>query len=175
MAQKTEGDGLIYVVTIGLADVGVFNNFPDAFKKFWTDALKQLEKGTTWQVLETMNWITRISNTQLPILIYDARDLAFDIGLITPSGQPKTPPIINEAPTVEGWEEMVRERFVSLTRSGAMACFDQADKSLEELLSATMENGSSEEMIAEIRNMIQELAKSADQSSSKMEEILAKA
>ncbi|MEK7072465.1 MAG: hypothetical protein AAB969_02740 [Patescibacteria group bacterium] len=175
MAQKTERSGLIYVVTIGLADVGVFNNFPDAFKKFWADIVKQIKEGTSWQVLETMNWITRISNTQLPILFYDARDLAFNIGLITPSDYPKTPPIVNEAPTINSWEEIVRERFISMFRNSAVAELNWANRNLSEIMASAKESGAGQEMIDYIQLIVDEIDKTSTQSSAEIDKILAKA
>lgn len=176
MSKKTEGNGLIYTVTIGLEGVGIFNNFPDAFKKFWEMILKSLEEGTSWQVLETMNWITRKNeNTQLPILIYDARDLAYDIGLLTPSDQPKTPPIINEAPTVDGWEEMVRERFVAVARDSAVCDFTWANQHLEEIMAEAKKGGADQETIDYIQSLLDESSEIATQSIAAIDQTLAQA
>lgn len=167
---------IIYIVTIGLKDIGVFNNFPEAFKKFWTEVLKTLEEGTAWQVLETMHWITRISDKiQLPIFFYDARDLAFDIGLLTPSGQPKTPPIINDQPTVDGWQEMVRETFVSVAKSAVMADYKWATKELSEIMATAKELGASIDVINYLQEEINKTVQKGIETCAEVESALAEA
>ena len=122
MAEK---NGLVYKVAISLIDVAIFDNFYDAFKDFWTRILTIIKEGTSFRFIETACWIERCNKaTKIPMFIYDARDLAFDIGLLKENPEPKQPPIINDQPTVDGWEEIVRQRFVDTARSMAASNLD---------------------------------------------------
>jgi hypothetical protein len=76
----------MFEVVIGMKDVGKSESFKKAFKLFWEAVKKQLEDGTTWQALETADFLVYVKkNTKLAIGFYDARDLAYKCGLLRDS------------------------------------------------------------------------------------------
>jgi len=89
-----------FSVTIGLREIGEFDNFFDAFKLFFDKIMESLEKGTCFQVLETMNWIEirAESGCRVPLMFYDARDLAFDSGILVPPAAKGQPPTVVPPP-----------------------------------------------------------------------------
>lgn len=100
-----------FSVMIGMEDKGVHSNFPAAFKQFWEAIMVALEGGTSYQWLETANYLVMFTEDgqRLPLDFYDARDLAYDIGLLeqVESGKPN----VLEQPTMENWEVYVAERY----------------------------------------------------------------
>ena len=55
-----------------------------------------------------------IEGREFPLGFYDARDLAYNIGLLVQPGGEKSRPIVLDQPTVEGWEMMVEERYAAV-------------------------------------------------------------
>jgi hypothetical protein len=87
-----------------------FDNFYDAFKVFYEKVKEMISGGSSWQVLETMVWIEYVSTTpklKLPMMFYEARDLAYDIGLLIDKGE-----IVEIAPGEQLNEEFFRNKFV---------------------------------------------------------------
>lgn len=102
-----------FLVLFNMEEVGIYDNFVDAFRVFWQKVLQSLEDGTSWQVLETCNFIVMVdgeANKEWPLGFYDARDLAYDIGLLSKvEGEAK--PIVLDRPGEENWEEMVSDKY----------------------------------------------------------------
>ncbi len=82
-----------YIAGIEMKNDGEFDSFGETFKHFFTRILELIKQGTTWQVLETMNYI----QYELPIAnggpvlcaidFYTARDLAYDLGILVGEGE----------------------------------------------------------------------------------------
>lgn len=92
-----------FEVTVGLEKKGCFDNFFDAFKLFFEEIMEMFKsQGMAYQVLETMCWIQiQGSTSTVPIMFYDARDLAYESGiLVMPEGSDEpqiVPPPSDEA------------------------------------------------------------------------------
>lgn len=73
----------MYKLIYNLHDHGSFETFEDAFKRLF--ALIKDEDELVWQLLETACWIENTKGQAIPF--YDARDLAYDKGLLV-DGKP---------------------------------------------------------------------------------------
>ena len=100
-----------FSVMIGMEDKGIYSTFPVAFKKFWDAIMAALEGGTSYQWLETANFLVMFTEDgqRLPLPFYESRDLAYEIGLLEPVEDGK--PSILEQPTMDNWEVYVAERY----------------------------------------------------------------
>ncbi len=98
--------------------IGVYDNFVDAFKSFWSEMMSVLKTtGTSLQMLETANFIIIIDGAhKLPIGFYDARDLAYDIGLLVLE-QPQSEPIVLNSPSVENWESIIAAKRLEFVQN----------------------------------------------------------
>lgn len=77
-----------FKVQIGLEDVGQFEKFTDAFRFFYAEIKKFIAGGTSWQALETTNFITLCTDGfNGPMDFYTARDFAYEIGLLVGNGE----------------------------------------------------------------------------------------
>lgn len=101
-----------FAVTVSMELKGLFPDFPQAFKRFWEDIMETLYQGTSWQVLETMNFLVMITDDgrQLPLDFYAARDLAYEIGLLQQTESGSEPSLL-EAPTMENWQDYVVQYY----------------------------------------------------------------
>jgi hypothetical protein len=62
-------------------------SFEDAFKALYQKAITAVQGGSmSWQALETSVWIK--SPGKQPLYFYDARDRAYDLGLLQAGGVP---------------------------------------------------------------------------------------
>jgi hypothetical protein len=111
--QEKSAAKRVFSVMFNMEDVGVYENFTDAFKDFWARIMADLDSGTSWQALESFHFIIQIEGkSHIPMGYYDARDLAYDIGLLAPNGEDR--PTLLDAPTVENWEELVEAKYLSV-------------------------------------------------------------
>jgi len=76
----------MYKLTFDLKEVGEYPNFKEAFIRLYLLVKESIKEGTSWQVLETMHWIEEPNNTR-PLLFYEARDKAYQMGLLTDDGK----------------------------------------------------------------------------------------
>jgi len=68
----------------------VHSSFKDALADFYACVNEAVEKGTSFQWLETAIWISvkdASAGLEAPIYFYDARDVAFKYGLISDDGK----------------------------------------------------------------------------------------
>ena len=74
----------MFTVMIELKDIGELSTFSEAFKLFISKIKEQVNQGTSYQVLETTNFIvlTTADGEQLAMDFYHARDFAYDNGLM---------------------------------------------------------------------------------------------
>ena len=63
-------------------EIGKYETFEEAFKVFYKCVKHMVEGGVAWQVLESYCWM-KSSGPGLPLMWYDARDEAYDMGLMT--------------------------------------------------------------------------------------------
>lgn len=77
-------DTVMYEVIISLEPIGQYESFKTAYFKFIEEIKTILKQGSSWQWLETMNFLVRIdpSGSTIPMPFYEARDFAFDVGLM---------------------------------------------------------------------------------------------
>lgn len=66
--------------------------FEAAFVAFFNEVKAMVMRGTSWQVLETACWIEGIFESEVtgeicraPLYFYDARDFAYDVGILAAS------------------------------------------------------------------------------------------
>lgn len=59
-----------------------YNTFEEAFADLYYMVKESIKEGTSWQVLETMHWIEDTNLPRKPIMFYDARDRACDMGIL---------------------------------------------------------------------------------------------
>ena len=118
--------------------------------------METLEGGTSWQALETFHFIVKIEgDSQMPMGYYDARDIAYDIGMLVQRGEGEEKPRLLDAPTVGNWEELVEAKFMSIV----VAHVDHLEKEMGDLLGQLKtladEQGNSE-LSADIESMMGE-------------------
>ena len=80
----------MFKVMIAMQDVATAPNFPEAFALMYREIKKLLDNGTSYQVLETTNfisWLDPGSEEEIVLPFYDARDLAYTLGLIKNEGE----------------------------------------------------------------------------------------
>jgi hypothetical protein len=76
----------MFTLVYALENFGPYNTFAQAFKEMYNKTKKDISEGNmSWQVLETMVWIEE-KGRSLPIMFYDARDLAHEQGLMDDKG-----------------------------------------------------------------------------------------
>lgn len=71
----------MFELTYGLEKVGIYESFSKSFIELYKRLNVDLEKGMAWQTLETTIWIVK-KGTNHPIMFYEARDKACNIGLL---------------------------------------------------------------------------------------------
>lgn len=79
----------MFTSTVELKNVP-FTTFEEAFRDFFTRIKTMIAGGTSWQVLETSCWIEYLNeetNKRIPALFYDARDIAYHVGLLAGEGE----------------------------------------------------------------------------------------
>ena len=69
-------------LTYGLETVGEYDTFPEAFTELHNRLKKDLEKGTSWQMVETTIWIEPPGWNEGPLSFYQSRDIACWMGLL---------------------------------------------------------------------------------------------
>lgn len=94
----------MYEVIISFEHVGKYESFKEAAIKFFEGIKAVLDKGASWQWLETMNFLVRTSpgESEGVMLFYDARDFACNIGLlkngeIQPDVAEPAPEVVSQA------------------------------------------------------------------------------
>jgi hypothetical protein len=86
--ERRSGNKPTFQVTIGLKEIGEFSKFTDAFKLFYSKIIEQIKQGTNAQFLETSNFIVyQRKGFTMAMGFYDARDFAYDIGLLAGRGE----------------------------------------------------------------------------------------
>jgi hypothetical protein len=70
----------MFGLTIEGKEVGKFDTFVEAFSTMFHKVKEIIERGTSWQSLETACWID--CNGKDELMFYDAKDLAYNIGLL---------------------------------------------------------------------------------------------
>jgi hypothetical protein len=78
-----------FEVLVSLKKVGEFDTFVQAFRVFFAKIKETLAQGTSLQVFETANFITLIrgNGQKFPMDFYQARDFAYEIGLLAGDGE----------------------------------------------------------------------------------------
>lgn len=94
----------MFKVKVGCENRGDFEKFVDAFSLFFTEVVEQVDSGTTVGWLEATNFIVYTApGKEIPMNFYQARDFAYDIGLLAGKGELQN---INEPP-----EAVIESRF----------------------------------------------------------------
>lgn len=70
----------MFELVYNMQRVGKYKNFVSAFTELYKRLSSDLEKGTSWQLVETAIWIQEDGKT--PMMFYEARDKACIIGLL---------------------------------------------------------------------------------------------
>jgi len=85
-----------FKVIIGMNTINENLSFQDAFKLFWEEVCKTLDNGTSWQALETSNFLVYVNRvgTELPLDFYTARDLGYITGVLVEV--PESKPVFHE-------------------------------------------------------------------------------
>lgn len=122
----------MFNVTVALEARGTYPTFAEAFIKFFKDIKAMLDKGTSYQVLETACWIemeTTENDGPMRMIMnfYDARDLAYDLGLLVGNGQ-----LVEPAPEIA--PDRVSAAFRRNTLAQASALVDEIGNRASELL-----------------------------------------
>ncbi len=80
----------MFQIKIGMKDVGECATFIEAFKRFFPEVVEQYKNSRDLGWLETTNLIiyrAATGDVNLAIGFYDARDLAYEIGLLVGEGE----------------------------------------------------------------------------------------
>ena len=98
----------MFKVVIMLEDVSTHETFAEAFAEFYRKTKQLVEEGTTWQVLESANFIVHtmqigFEKVDVPMNFYLAKDLAHSAGLLTDNGKLADPLPEVPSPFVEGY------------------------------------------------------------------------
>lgn len=89
----------MFEVLVNLKPVGEYTSFNEAFIKFFEEIDAALKEGTSVQWLETANFLVRKDPSGIGVMtFYDARDFAYDIGLMADCKIQKD--VAEPAPTV---------------------------------------------------------------------------
>ena len=101
----------MFKVVVFLEDVGEYRAFPEAFARLFRGIKDLLAEGTSYQILETTNCITRSVHGRIEAMDwYEARDIAFLTGVM------KEGELVNPLPKVS--EEKFSSTFAAyLARS----------------------------------------------------------
>ncbi len=77
-------DNICYEIMINIEKRGCpRKSFKEAWLAFMEETRKELQKGTSWQVLETTYFlIFKFNENELVFSFYEARDFAYTIGLM---------------------------------------------------------------------------------------------
>ncbi|MBI2058061.1 MAG: hypothetical protein HYT63_03745 [Candidatus Yanofskybacteria bacterium] len=74
----------MFKVVVAMEDVGTFKNFGEAFKVFFDKVKELVGQGASLNVLETTCWI---EYSKIQMYFYDARDLAYKVGILKGKGE----------------------------------------------------------------------------------------
>jgi len=79
----------MFRVLVGLRDIGASEKFTDAFRMFWEAVKRMVNGGTSMQMLETSNFLVyeKADGGKIPMTFYEARDFAYDLGLLAGHGE----------------------------------------------------------------------------------------
>lgn len=107
--KQTEKINVVsYVVIIGFKRVGIFDNFPEAFKKLDEQAE---------DIMDNTSYLIRISNgIELYLPNSKAQDLAYGVGLFQVTYQDFKEEVFTDMPQAANLEEIVRQEFINHTR-----------------------------------------------------------
>jgi len=102
----------MFRIIVGLEDVGEFPKFTEAFKLFFAKIKEQVTGGTSWQVLETSNFIVYVTPTdKRPMSFYQARDFAYEIGQLVGRGELREVEEPSESTLEAAFAKVVEEYF----------------------------------------------------------------
>lgn len=76
----------MYELVYNTEKIGNYTSFEKAFIELYKLLNTDLEKGMSWYLLEQTIWIKNECHL-LPMMFYEARDHAHEIGLLTETGQ----------------------------------------------------------------------------------------
>lgn len=121
-------------------------NFYDAFKALYDGVSKMVDEGTSWQALETFVWIEyENEGKKIPMFWYDARDLAYELGLLVEKGK--------EVQEVPKENQMTEKFFETVFTAVAENYFDSFIEELKEIVKKIGLSGTEiEEMLIKIEN-----------------------
>lgn len=126
----------MFKILINMEDAGEYASFNAAFTKFFEEVRKTMEAGTSFQVLETANFIVFCKDSKPTGVMgfYDARDFAYETGLLAGEGvlQKNAP-----EPTLEkveqGFEKFAQKRSILELR----ACLAMVSEVFDQLRAST--------------------------------------
>ncbi len=73
-------------------DEGPFRTYAEAFANFFPRVTAMVSRGTSYQLLETACWIEGdFGPRRIPLMFCDARDLAYDLGVLVGDGELQDP------------------------------------------------------------------------------------
>ena len=83
----------------------VYPTFEEAFVAFFRAIVEMVSRGTSYQALETFCWIEGTfeidgKSVSAPLYYYDARDFAYDAGILVEVEGSKMPAIANPLPKI---------------------------------------------------------------------------
>lgn len=114
----------MFKVVVAMEEIGTFESFGEAFKVFFEKVKEFIAKeGATYRVLETACWI---KYEEVPMYVYDARDLAYKVGILQGKGQLTEP-----LPEVDA--DVVRLAFAEKALEIVEEYEDEAFKVLQQL------------------------------------------
>lgn len=99
----------MYTVAMYLKDIGSYPTFYEAFKAFYEAVKASIKEGTSYQALETACWI---EHNNEPLYLYQARDLAYKLGILKGEGD------LQEVPPDQQIPPEVFEAFWELVQLG---------------------------------------------------------
>lgn len=113
----------MFRVIVGLEDICDRDTFVEAFRVFFDKIKEMIEAGTSWQALETTNFIVFISQDEdgktrsIQMNFYQARDFAYEIGLMAGKGElqesvEEPPPDVIQRAFSKALGEHVKGEFV---------------------------------------------------------------
>jgi hypothetical protein len=123
---------ITYEAIVGMESIGKYKSFNEAFIKFFEGINLTLEKGTSYQLLETTNFLV-CTNSLIVIGVmpfYEARDFAYGIGLLVDG---KIQQKVNE-PT----PDVVLKTYKKLTEKMVAAEFHGLLATLQQILKVTV-------------------------------------
>lgn len=72
----------MFEVIVGLETMGTYASFNEACKRFFDEIFEVVQEGTSFQWLETTNFLVKVGEPLAFMGFYDARDFAIRNGLI---------------------------------------------------------------------------------------------